>query len=191
MATGMTLPVLALAGSLRRASLNRKLCAVAAEHARARGAEVTHLDFADVTMPLYDGDLEAASGLPSGAVELRRLLASSRAVILAAPEYNGSIPGALKNAIDWSSRPPEQPWRGKVVLLMSAVGGTSAGARVLPDLRKVLSLLGAFVLPQQIGLSKAAEAFDENGKLRLDPTAKELERAVGELVSVAVRLGPM
>ncbi len=74
---------------------------------------------------------------------------------------------------------------------MSAVGGTSAGARVLPDLRKVLSLLGAFVLPQQIGLAKAAEAFDESGKLKVDPAARDLERAVGELLSVAVRLGPM
>jgi chromate reductase, NAD(P)H dehydrogenase (quinone) len=190
MAPGMAVSVLAFAGSLRKASLNKKLVALAADNARARGADVDLLDFAAVAMPLYDGDLEATSGLPEGALALRRRVAAARAVILASPEYNASIPGTVKNAIDWTSRPPDQPWRGKVVLLLSATGGMGGGARVLPELRKVLSALGAIVVPSQVGVPKAGEAFDEHGRLKLDVAVASLDRAVGEVLSFAERLGP-
>jgi chromate reductase, NAD(P)H dehydrogenase (quinone) len=186
----MGVSVLAFAGSLRKASLNKKLVAYAADLARARGAEVDLLDFADVAMPLYDGDLEASTGLPEGALALRRRIAAAHAVIIASPEYNVSLPGTLKNAIDWTSRPPEQPWRGKVVLTLSATGGPSAGARVLPDLRKILSALGAIVTPAQIGVPKAGEAFDELGRLKIDTLVTSLDRAVGEALRFAERLGP-
>src|SRR4051812_43988808 len=118
--TQRPLRVLACAGSLRKASFNRKLIAATVERARAYGAEVDLFDLAEIPMPLYDGDLEEASGLPSGAVELRRRVAAADAVIIATPEYNGSLPGVLKNAIDWTSRPPSQPWRGKVGLTLAA-----------------------------------------------------------------------
>jgi chromate reductase len=188
-AATMPLPVLAFAGSLRKASFNRKLCTLAVGHARAQGAEVDHLDLAEVTMPLYDGDLEAASGLPAGADELRRRVARARVVLLASPEYNTSIPGVLKNAIDWSSRGPAQPWPGKVVLMMAASPGMAGGGRMLPDLRKVLSTLGALVLPHQVTIAKAHEAFDEHGQLKLESLAKDLEKAVTEALRMAEKLG--
>src|SRR5262249_25094570 len=134
--------VLAFGGALRKASFNRKLIALAAERARARGAEVDLLDLAALNMPLYDGDLEEASGLPPGAVELRRRMAEADAVIISTPEYNGPMPGVLKNAIDWSSRPPNQPWRGKVGLAIAASPGGFGGMRALIDLRKLLGILG-------------------------------------------------
>jgi len=180
--------VLAFAGALRKGSFNRKLIALGAERAHAHGAEVDLLDLAEVMMPLYDGDLEAASGLPPGAVEFRRRLSLASAVIISTPEYNSSIPGTLKNAIDWASRPPNQPWRGKVALLLAASPGLGGGARVLPDLRKVLSGIGVLVIAGQLGLARAGEAFDDAGKLKAEALAKELDRVVGELVDVTRKL---
>lgn len=189
-AAPMSLHVLAFAGALRKGSFNRKLCTLAVERARALGAEVDHLDLADVTMPLYDGDLEAATGLPPGAMELRRRVSGARVVLLASPEYNASIPGVLKNAIDWSSRPPAQVWLGKVVLLLAASPGMAGGGRMLPDLRKVLSAVGALVLPQQVTVAKAHEAFDEQGRLKLETLAKDLEKGVAEALRIAEKLDP-
>ena len=186
--TSPTPKILAFAGALRKGSYNRKLIAIAAERARAHGAEVDLLDLAEVAMPLYDGDLEEASGLPPGAVEFRRRIAAATAVIISSPEYNASIPGTLKNAIDWASRSPNQPFPGKLVLLIAASPGPFGAARVLPDLRKVLSSIGALVLPTQVHVGRAHEAFDEAGKLKLDHTMKSLDNAVGELVTTARKL---
>ena len=105
--------VLAFAASLRRASLNRKLVEVAAGVARAAGAQVDLAEFREFDMPIYDGDLDASAGLPPGATELRRRLEQTDAVVIAAPEYNYSIAGPLKNAIDWVSRARPLPWRGE------------------------------------------------------------------------------
>jgi chromate reductase len=180
--------VLAFAGALRKGSFNRKLVAVAAERARALGADVDLLDLAEVAMPLYDGDLEEASGLPPGAVEFRRRIAAAPAVIISSPEYNSSIPGPLKNAIDWASRPPNQPWQGKLVLLLAASPGPFGAARVLPDLRKVLCSIGALVLPSQVHVARANDAFDEAGKLKTEHTVKALDSAVGELLNLTRKL---
>lgn len=168
--------------------MNRKLIAVAAARAAAQGAEVDLLDLAEVPLPVYDGDLEDASGLPPGAVELRRRIAAAPALIIASPEYNSSIPGPLKNAIDWVSRPPEQPWTGKVVLLLAASPGAFGGIRMLPDLRKVLTSVGAFVVPPQLALSRAHEAFDDAGQLKQASTAKDLDRYIGTLLDTTRKL---
>src|SRR5690606_37477107 len=96
--------VLAFAGSLRRDSWNKKLVRIAAEGARAAGAEVTVLDLRDVEMPLYDEDLERASGLPEGAKRFKQMLLAHQAILISSPEYNSSISAVLKNAIDWASR---------------------------------------------------------------------------------------
>lgn len=184
----MTIRVLALAGVLRQESWNRKLVALAAERARALGAEIDLLDLREVAMPLYDGDLEASGGLPSGAVAFRQRIADAHAVMISSPEYNHSIPGVLKNAIDWSSRPPRQPWRGKVVALMGASPGPYGAVRMLPDLRKVLSCLGAIVIPTQLALVKADEAFDEAGRLREPMVARSLDALVEELVATTRKL---
>jgi chromate reductase len=188
MAVGAQLEILAFAGALRAGSLNKKLCTVAVERLRALGANVDHLDFREVEMPVYDGDAETATGLPPGAQELRRRIGRVSAVLLVSPEYNASIPGPLKNAIDWSSRGADQPWKGKVVALMAASPGAFGGARMLPDLRKVMSVLGAVVIPTQVTLPRAGEAFDEAGQLKDARAVKTVDGALAELVALAGKL---
>nr|NIO41393.1 FMN reductase [Burkholderiales bacterium] len=115
--------LLAFAGSLRQASYNRKIVAVAAEGARAAGANVTIIDFRDLPMPIYDGDLEARDGLPKAAKEFKRMLIEHHGVLVSTPEYNSQFPALLKNAFDWASRREgdEQPlvaFRGKIAGVM-------------------------------------------------------------------------
>src|SRR5450755_2273980 len=111
--------IVAFAGSLRAASYNKKLVAVAAEAARAAGAEVTVVDLREFNLPLFDQDIEDATGLPEGAKKFKALLRASDGILLSSPEYNSSIPGILKNAIDWASRsetddePSTVAFRGK------------------------------------------------------------------------------
>src|SRR5438552_18679945 len=97
--------ILAFAGSTRTQSFNKKLVKIVAAGARAAGAEVTMLDLRDIPLPLYDGDLEAAEGLPENAKKLKELMKSHAGFLISCPEYNSSISGVLKNAIDWASRP--------------------------------------------------------------------------------------
>src|ERR1700690_2177036 len=97
--------ILAFAGSTRKESFNKKLVKVAADAARAAGAEVTYLDLKDIPMPLYDGDLETEQGLPENAKKFKAMLLAHDGLLISAPEYNSSISGVLKNAIDWASRP--------------------------------------------------------------------------------------
>jgi chromate reductase, NAD(P)H dehydrogenase (quinone) len=184
----MAATLLAFAGALRKDSLNRKLCAVAVQSARARGAEVDLLDLREVPMPLYDGDLEKESGLPREALELRRRVARAGGVLIVSPEYNFSIPGTLKNAIDWSSRPPDQPWKGKVIALMAASPGAYGGARMIPDLTKVLMGLGGIVLPGALTLGRADKAFDADGALVEPATAKIVDGIVERLISATAKL---
>jgi NAD(P)H-dependent FMN reductase len=96
--------ILAFAGSTREGSYNKKLARLAAESARAAGAEVTLLDLRDFPMPLYDGDLEERDGIPAKAMEFKRMMIAHQGLLLSCPEYNSSISGVLKNAIDWASR---------------------------------------------------------------------------------------
>jgi chromate reductase, NAD(P)H dehydrogenase (quinone) len=127
--------ILAFAASLRRGSLNRKLIAVAAEVARSAGAEVDLAEFREFELPIYDGDLDAGSGLPPGGLELKRRLDSADAVMIAAPEYNYSIAGPLKNAIDWVSRARPMPWRGKSIYLMSGAKALETESELQPPAR--------------------------------------------------------
>src|SRR5947199_9822957 len=124
--------VLVFAGSTRKGSFNKKLASIAAEDARAAGAEVTHIDLRDLPIPLYDGDLEATEGIPPNGRKLKDLMLSHDAFLIASPEYNSSITGVLKNAIDWASRQSanEQPlecFTGQVVGLCSASPGGLGG----------------------------------------------------------------
>ena len=97
--------ILAFAGSTRKDSFNKKLVKITGEAARLAGAQVTYLDLRDLPMPLYDGDLEAEQGIPQNARKLKALMLSHDGLLISAPEYNSSISGVLKNAIDWASRP--------------------------------------------------------------------------------------
>src|SRR5689334_5296929 len=121
--------VLVFAGSTRNDSLNRKLARAAAGELRSRGLEVTQVELRDYPMPIYDGDMEIAHGIPAAAVEFRKLLAEHDVLVIASPEYNGSFPALLKNVIDWTSRPtvegerPSSLYRGKQAALLSASPG--------------------------------------------------------------------
>jgi NAD(P)H-dependent FMN reductase len=158
--------ILAFAGSTRTESFNKKLIKVAADSARGAGAQVTLIDLRDFVMPLYDGDWEEAQGLPEAAKKLKALITAHDGLMISAPEYNSSITGVLKNAIDWASRPPDNPFTAKVITLMSASPGALGGLRGLVTVRSIFSNLGAILLPDQVALPKAHEAFGPDGKIQ-------------------------
>jgi chromate reductase, NAD(P)H dehydrogenase (quinone) len=158
--------ILAFAASLRKGSLNKKLVALAADIARAAGAEVDLADFREFEMPIYDGDVDAGQGPPPGAQQLRRRVDAADAILISAPEYNYSIAGPLKNAIDWVSRARPMPWRGKSIYLMAAAPSPMGGIRGLWQTRIPLEGCGALVFPDMFALPHAADAFDEAGRLR-------------------------
>lgn len=177
--------ILAFAASLRRGSLNRKLIALAAEMARSAGAEVDLAEFREFELPIYDADLDASGGLPPGGLELKRRLERADGVIIAAPEYNYSIAGPLKNAIDWVSRARPMPWRGKSIYLMSASPSPVGGIRGLWQTRIPLEGCGALVFPDMFALPHANEAFDDSGALRDRSRAERLRHDVVGFVRLA------
>jgi NAD(P)H-dependent FMN reductase len=155
------LKVLVFATALRAESLNRKLAALAVHLAEQAGATVDHASMRDFDVPLYDGDLESKNGIPGGARELRRRLLESDAFILSSPEYNGSMPGTIKNLIDWTSRFCPQPFDGKHGLLRSASPSMMGGNRGLWALRMPLEHLGARIYPDMFSLAHAQTALVE------------------------------
>jgi NAD(P)H-dependent FMN reductase len=187
--------ILAFAGSTRAGSFNRMLLRPAVEAARRAGGEVTEIDLRDFPLPLYDGDLEAREGLPENAHRLRAMFRAHRGLLIASPEYNSSVSGVLKNAIDWVSRPqPGEPplacFQGKVAALLSASTGALGGVRGLAALRSILGNIKVLVLPDQVTVPQAAEAFTPEGALR-DPKRREaVERLAAELVGIVARLSP-
>ena len=163
--------ILAFAGSLRKDSYNKKLVKIAVDAARRAGADVTHLDLKDYPLPIYDGDIEAASGIPEMGLKLKKLFIEHDGLLLSCPEYNSSITGVLKNAIDWVSRPqPGEPglvaFTGKVASLMSASPGALGGLRGLVHVRSILGNVNVIVLPEQLAVSKAHEAFNPDDTLK-------------------------
>jgi NAD(P)H-dependent FMN reductase len=183
--------VLAFAASLRAGSLNRKLISLAVDIARAEGVEVDLSAFRDFDMPLYDGDMDARAGLPSGAAELEHRLRRTDAVMISAPEYNYSISGVFKNAIDWVSRARPMPWRGKSLYLMSASPSPMGGIRGLWQTRIPLEGCGALVFPDMFALPHADEAFDGAGRLRDPALAERLRRDVVGFVRLAEAVVPI
>lgn len=179
--------ILALAGALRAGSFNRKLLANAAAFLETR-AEVDRVEPAGLVMPIYDGDIESRDGLPEAARRLRERIAAADGLVIATPEYNNSIPGGLKNAIDWVSRAEHQPFRGRPVLLLSASPGAYAGIRSQMALRIILSAMGAVALPGTIGIPRAEQAFDEAGVL-IDPRQRaQVKKGCQELLRFAAAL---
>ncbi len=154
------LKLLVFAASSRTNSLNRKLAALAARLAEQAGASVDHASVSDFDVPLYDGDLEAKDGIPRGAQELRRRLLESDAFVLCSPEYNGSMPGTIKNLIDWTSRFRPQPFDGRHGMLISASPSLGGGNRGLWALRVPLEHLGARIFPDMFSLAMAHRAFE-------------------------------
>jgi chromate reductase, NAD(P)H dehydrogenase (quinone) len=182
--------ILAFAASLRAGSLNRQLIELAAQIARDAGADVNLVDFRTFEIPLYDGDLES-SGLPAGAVELQRGIQRADGIMIATPEYNYSISGVLKNAIDWVSRARPMPWRGKSVYLLSASPSLVGGARGLWQTRIPLEACGALVFPDMFSLPVAHDAFDAEGQLRDPAHMERLQREVTGFARLAEAVAPI
>ncbi len=156
--------VLAFAGSTRADSYNKKLVNDAADMARQMGATVTVIDLKDYPMPFYDGDIESKQGLPKNAIKLRQLMIKNDAIIIASPEYNASISGVLKNALDWTSRGEKggyspDAFKGKKFAIMSASPGPGGGSRGLVHLRTIIEAAGGTVVPKQVTIPNAQEYF--------------------------------
>ncbi|MER6915150.1 NAD(P)H-dependent oxidoreductase [Streptomyces sp. NPDC000594] len=159
------LRILVLSGSARTGSLNTRLSALAARVVAARGALTESATVGEFAVPAYDGDLEAAQGVPEGARRFKEGLERADAFIVASPEYNASLPGTVKNLIDWASRFRPQPFNGRHALVMSASPSMSGGNRGLWALRVPLEHLGARVYPDMFSLAQAHTAFTPEGLL--------------------------
>lgn len=192
----MTQPrILAFAGSLRKDSYNKKLVRIAAAAARSAGAEVTIIDLKDYPLPVFDEDLEREAGAPENARRLKQLFVEHDGFLIAAPEYNSSITAVLKNTIDWVSRPvPGEPplrgFRDKVASLMSASPGALGGLRGLVHVRSILGNIGVIVLPDQVAVPRAFEAFNPDGALKDDKQRASVEALGRTLASFLVKLKP-
>jgi NAD(P)H-dependent FMN reductase len=181
---------LVLAGSIRTGSLNRKLAGETANALRRAGVEATFADLRDYPMPIYDGDLEAASGLPENARTLKVLAREADGFAIVSPEYNGSYPAVLKNAMDWMSRPepgegPLEAFRGKPAAVLSASPGPGGGARVLKQLRELLEMMRMKVTPHAVSLARSADAFDADGHLLRPNDIDSLNRLAAQLAAAA------
>ncbi|MBI3314126.1 MAG: NAD(P)H-dependent oxidoreductase [Candidatus Omnitrophica bacterium] len=183
--------ILAFAGSTRKASYNKKLVKIAMAGAQEGGAEVTFLDLRDYPLPLFDQDDEEENDFPENALKLKRKLMDHDGFLISSPEYNSSISGVLKNAIDWASRRQEgEPalvcFKGKAAVLMSASPGALGGLRGLVSVRSMLGNIGVYLLPDQVALSDAANAFQEDGSLK-DAKRQESILNLGRLLASFIR----
>ena len=185
--------ILAFAGTTRTDALNKKLIRVAAASAREAGGDVTLIDLRDLQMPLYDGDLEAREGIPQNAMKLKELMLAHRGFLISTGEYNSSITGVLKNAIDWASRtaPGEAElacFKDKVAGLVSASPGMLGGLRALFHVRQILGNIGVLVIPEQLALGRAHEAFNEDGSLKDPKRAASVAKVASALVRIVDKL---
>jgi NAD(P)H-dependent FMN reductase len=186
--------VLVFAASLRRGSLNERLAERAAAIVEEKGGTVDRAHMADFDCPSYDADVERESGAPPEAQRLRDRLVAADAFIIASPEYNASMPGCLKNAIDWVSRIRPQPFNGRQGMLLSASPSMVGGNRGLWSLRVPLEHLGARVYPDMFSLAQAHEAFDEAGRIAAPVLRERFDRTIGcflELVEAAKHYRPL
>ena len=186
--------VLVFAGSLRRGSLNSRLADLAAAVVEEKGGTVDRAHMADFDCPSYDADVERGSGVPAEAQRLRDRLVAADAFIIASPEYNASMPGCLKNAIDWASRIRPQPFNGRQGMLLSASPSMAGGNRGLWSLRVPLEHLGARLYPDMFSLAQAHEAFDDAGRIAATVLQERFDRTIGcflELVEAAKHYRPL
>lgn len=171
--------IIFFAGSLRAGSFNKMLANISMVYASQKGFDCEFLDLKDYEAPLYDGDNESVSGVPSTIISLHEKLKTSDAWVVSCPEYNGSISGVLKNYIDWLSRVKDHCFTGKHVKLIASSAGALSGVRGLWHSRVPFEALGCHVFPTMTGIGSNFAAFDESGKLK-DPKNQEmLEKNLG------------
>jgi NAD(P)H-dependent FMN reductase len=188
--------ILVIPGSLRTGSCNVRLAALATKELALAEAEVSRISLADYALPLYDAELNAKAGPPHNAVQLKRMLAAHQGIFIATPENNASVPAVVKNAIDWVSRvrerseAPYAAFRGRVFALGAASTSPYGGMHALTALRQVLEIgCGALVLPEQVTVARADQAFDETDNLKDDQLAASLRAVVRRLVEMATMIG--
>jgi NAD(P)H-dependent FMN reductase len=192
------LKILVIPGSLRSGSLNARLAAAIAHELAQSGAEVTRISLSDFPLPIYDGDLQAKSGVPKHAVNLKRMIGAHHGVLIGVlivtPEYNSSVPALVKNTIDWISRvqdPHEtrgQVFRERVFAIAAASGGRLGGTRALAALRLILTACHATVVPNQFALSFADHAYDEMDHLKHPADIEALKALVRQLIDHSQRM---
>ena len=178
------LRLLIFSASLRTDSLNTKLAKLAADIIQKNGATVDFADMKEFDCPSYNGDVEQADGIPQGAAAFKKRLEANDAYIISSPEYNGSMPGLLKNAIDWVSRFRPQPFNEKHGLLMSASPSMAGGNKSLWSLRVPLEHLGSRVFPDMFSLAMANQAFNEDGTFANPSLAKRFEDNIVAFISL-------
>lgn len=188
------LKILVIPGSLRSGSLNAKLAAAAAHEFALAGAEVTRISLADFPLPIYDGDLQTKSGVPKNAVNLKRMLSAHHGVLIVSPEYNSSVPALVKNTIDWVTRVQDahetrgQVFRDRPFAIAAASESRLGGTRSLAALRLILTACHAPVIPNQLALSFASEAYDDMDRLKHPADAEALAALVRQLIEVSQRM---
>lgn len=188
--------IVVMAGSRRREALSRRVAEACAQALRNAGAAVEPIDLDDYPAPLYDGDLESASGLPECIVRLQQRLHASDGLLVVNPEYNGSITPLLKNTLDWCSRPNPADrarsggavYAGRAAAVVGSSPGALGGMRVLFHVRDILGYLGMHVIPQQLAVAKAGEAVGEDARLRDAGQQEMLDKLAAALVDSARRL---
>lgn len=186
--------ILVIPGSLRTGSHNAKLAAVAAYEFAQAGVDVTRISLADFPLPIYDGDLQAKSGVPKHAVNLKRMIGAHHGVLIVTPEYNASVPPLLKNAIDWVSRvqdPNEargEVFRDRVFALAGASQNRLGGARALGALRLILTSCHANVIASQLALAFADQAYDDMDRLKNQGDIDALKEMVRQLIDISQRM---
>jgi NAD(P)H-dependent FMN reductase len=185
------LKILVIPGSLRTGSLNARLAAAAAYQFAQAGAEVTRLSLGDFPLPIYDGDLQTKSGVPKNAVNLKRMMSAHHGVLIVTPEYNSSVPPLVKNTIDWVTRVQDaneargQIFRQRAFAIAAASEGRLGGTRSLAALRLILSACHATVIPNQLALSFADQAYDDMDRLKHEADIEALNALVRQLIDVS------
>jgi chromate reductase, NAD(P)H dehydrogenase (quinone) len=183
--------ILVMSGSIRIGSYNSKLAALAAKELALLDVGVTRISLQDYPLPIYDSDLDARSGPPANAFKLKQMMQAHHGVFIASPEYNASITPLLKNAIDWISQVRERTdtnavYKGRVFAISTASSGSEGGLRSAMALRQILELgCGALVIPEQVSIPLADEAFDERDSLSDLATANLLRRQLMRLVDIS------
>ena len=185
------LKILVIPGSLRTGSLNAKLAAAAAHQFAQAGADVTRISLDDFPLPLYDADLQTKSGVPKNAVNLKRMIGAHHGVLIVTPEYNSSVPPLVKNTIDWVTRVQDvqetrgQVFRERAFAIAAASESRLGGVRALAALRLVLTACHATVIPNQLALSFASEAYDDMDRLKHPADIEALGALVRQLIDVS------
>ena len=188
------LKILVIPGSLRTGSLNARLAAAAAYQFAQAGAEVTRISLGDFPLPIYDGDLQTKSGVPKNAINLKRMIGAHHGALIVTPEYNSSIPPLVKNTIDWVTRVQDsqetrgQVFRERAFAIAAASESRLGGTRALAALRLVLTACHTTVIPNQLALSFAGEAYDDMDRLKHPADIEALGALVRQLIDVSQRM---